>query len=174
MGRDTREKRDLHALNADGMVLCNPRDREAAHRAEMEGIAIDDHAVVTCRKCLDLLYNLRREQEERCRPWRPVPNPIWTELSMGQQTAALQLWTVRDTFAADADGALSRVKAAGFSAVEFAPLPPGLEPARLAESLARHGLAVVSIHGDLPTPETIGHWAQFARACRCSKLIWHG
>jgi hypothetical protein len=27
MARDTREKRDLHALNADGMVLCNPRDR---------------------------------------------------------------------------------------------------------------------------------------------------
>ena len=42
MSRDTREKRDLHALNEDGMVLCNPRDREAAHRAEMEGIATDD------------------------------------------------------------------------------------------------------------------------------------
>jgi len=62
MGRDTREKRDLHALNADGMVLCNPRDREAAHRAEMEGIAADDRAAVTCRKCLDLLYKLRRDQ----------------------------------------------------------------------------------------------------------------
>lgn len=60
MARDTREKRDLHALNADGMVLCNPRDREAAHRA---GIATDDHAPVTCRKCLDLLYKLRREQQ---------------------------------------------------------------------------------------------------------------
>jgi hypothetical protein len=65
MARDTREKRDLHALNADGMVLCNPRDREAAHRAEMEGIATDDHAAVTCRKCLDLLYKLRREQKEQ-------------------------------------------------------------------------------------------------------------
>jgi hypothetical protein len=64
MARDTREKRDLHALNADGMVLCNPRDREAAHRAEMEGIATDDHAAVTCRKCLDLLYKLRRDQKE--------------------------------------------------------------------------------------------------------------
>ncbi len=58
MSRDTREKRDLHALNPDGMVLCNPRDREAAHRAEMEGIATDDTAAVTCRKCLDLLYRL--------------------------------------------------------------------------------------------------------------------
>ena len=56
--RMSREKRDLHALNPDGMVLCNPRDREAAHRAEMEGIATDDTAAVTCRKCLDLLYRL--------------------------------------------------------------------------------------------------------------------
>lgn len=93
---------------------------------------------------------------------------------MGRQTIALQLWTVRDAFAADADGTLCRVKASGFSAVELAPLPPNLEPARLEESLARYGLAVVSIHGDLPTPATIGHWARLARTCRCSKLIWHG
>jgi len=38
------------------MVLCNPRDKEAAHRAEMEGIATDDRAAVTCRKCLSLLH----------------------------------------------------------------------------------------------------------------------
>jgi len=44
------------------MVLCNPRDREAAHRAEMEGIATADHAAVTCRKCLSLLH--RRERRE--------------------------------------------------------------------------------------------------------------
>jgi sugar phosphate isomerase/epimerase len=93
---------------------------------------------------------------------------------MGQQTAALQLWTVRNAFGADADRALALVKAAGFSAVELAPLPPGLEPARLAESLTRRGLAVVSIHGDLPTPESIGRWADLARECRCTKLIWHG
>src|SRR5882757_1016489 len=61
MSRDTRETRDLHALTADGMVLCNPRDREAAHRAEMEGIATDDHAVVTCRNCRELLYKLPKE-----------------------------------------------------------------------------------------------------------------
>jgi hypothetical protein len=29
MSRDRRQIRDLHALNQDGMVLCNPRDREA-------------------------------------------------------------------------------------------------------------------------------------------------
>jgi hypothetical protein len=37
MSRDNRQKHDLHALDADGMVLCNPRDKEAAHRAEMDG-----------------------------------------------------------------------------------------------------------------------------------------
>ena len=64
MSRDTREKRDLHALTADGMVLCNSRDKEAAHRAEMEGIATDDQAAVTCRKCLDLLYKPTKEKRE--------------------------------------------------------------------------------------------------------------
>ncbi|HZT83059.1 MAG TPA: hypothetical protein VFA26_22715 [Gemmataceae bacterium] len=63
MTKDKRRKRDLHALNEDGMVLCNPRDKEAAHRAEMEGIATDDHAAVTCRACLALLY--KRNQENR-------------------------------------------------------------------------------------------------------------
>jgi hypothetical protein len=51
--RDKRQKRDLHALDENGMVVCNPRDREAAHRAEVEGIATSDPSAVTCRKCLD-------------------------------------------------------------------------------------------------------------------------
>jgi hypothetical protein len=37
------------------MVLCNPRDKDAAHRAEMEGIATHVRAAVTCRKCVALL-----------------------------------------------------------------------------------------------------------------------
>ena len=65
MSQDNRPKRDLHALDEDGMVLCNPRDREAAHRAEMEGIATEDHAAVTCKKCLDLLHKLTRKNRER-------------------------------------------------------------------------------------------------------------
>jgi hypothetical protein len=63
MSRDKRQKRDRHALNEDGMVLCNPRDKEAAHRAQMEGIATDDRAAVTCPKCLALLY--RRDKDGR-------------------------------------------------------------------------------------------------------------
>ncbi|WP_447972341.1 hypothetical protein [Nitrospira sp. Kam-Ns4a] len=49
---------DLNALDGDGMVLCNPRDKEAAHRAETEGIATDNSAKVTCRQCLALLYRI--------------------------------------------------------------------------------------------------------------------
>jgi hypothetical protein len=61
-GKWRRQKRDLHALDKDGMVLCNPRDKEAAHRAQMEGIASDDRQAVTCRKCLSLL---RKETAQR-------------------------------------------------------------------------------------------------------------
>ncbi len=64
MPRDRRQKRDRHALTAEGMVLCNPRDKEAAHRAEMEGIATDDRAAVTCRKCLALLYRRDKARHE--------------------------------------------------------------------------------------------------------------
>jgi len=68
MSQDKRQKRDTHALNEDGMVLCNPRDREAAHRAEMEGIATEDRQAVTCRKCLDLLYKLASESMKKGKP----------------------------------------------------------------------------------------------------------
>ena len=64
MSTDRRTKRDLHALNDDGMVLCNPRDKEAAHRAEVEGIATDDRAAVTCRKCVSLLFKRDKARHE--------------------------------------------------------------------------------------------------------------
>jgi hypothetical protein len=64
MSKDTRPRRDRHALDANGMVLCNPRDKEAAHRAEMECIATDDRAAVTCRKCLALLYEQDKARHE--------------------------------------------------------------------------------------------------------------
>jgi len=64
MTRDKRHKRDVRALNGDGMVLCNPRDKEAAHRAEMEGIATDDRNAVTCRQCLTLLYQREKDRKE--------------------------------------------------------------------------------------------------------------
>lgn len=50
--RRKRRKRDLHLLTEEGMVACNPRDREAAHRAQVEGIATPNAKAVTCRRCL--------------------------------------------------------------------------------------------------------------------------
>lgn len=64
MTKDKRQKRDLHALDEDGMVLCNSRDKEAAHRAETEGIATEDWEVVTCRKCLLLVYRHKKARGE--------------------------------------------------------------------------------------------------------------
>jgi len=53
--RRNRPKQDLHFLNEDGMVACNPRDREAAHRAAHQGIATGDPRAVTCKKCWDFI-----------------------------------------------------------------------------------------------------------------------
>ncbi len=64
MPRDKRQKRVLHALDAEGMVLCNPRDKEAAHRAQVEGIATDDRSAATCRKCIALLHKVRKVESE--------------------------------------------------------------------------------------------------------------
>jgi hypothetical protein len=47
------------------MVFCNPRDKEAAHRAEMEGIATEDRRAVTCPKCLSLLYKCDQTRHEQ-------------------------------------------------------------------------------------------------------------
>lgn len=91
-----------------------------------------------------------------------------------QNPIALQLWTIRDAMASDADDALRRVRSAGFSAVELAPFPPGLAPGRLAELLARHDLTVASIHGDLPDRAGIDRWSELAREFRCPRIIWHG
>ena len=52
------EKREIHFLDAEGRVACNPRDREAAHRAEMEGIASSDPQAVTCPKCRVVMKRL--------------------------------------------------------------------------------------------------------------------
>jgi hypothetical protein len=39
------------------MVACNPRDREAAHRAQVEGVATENPQAVTCRKCWVVIRN---------------------------------------------------------------------------------------------------------------------
>jgi hypothetical protein len=53
MPKNDERSRDVHALNDDGMVACNPRDREAAHRAEVGDIVTaSSRDAVTCVKCL--------------------------------------------------------------------------------------------------------------------------
>jgi hypothetical protein len=67
MARDKRQKRDLHALDENGTVLCNPRDKEAALRAQTENIATENWDAVTCGKCIKLIYkynNAFRKQKE--------------------------------------------------------------------------------------------------------------
>ncbi len=54
-----RHHRDLHFLTEEGVVACNPRDREAAHRAEVEGIATEDPQAVTCKECRDVIRTMR-------------------------------------------------------------------------------------------------------------------
>ncbi len=70
MPRDKRSKREMHAVNDDGMLLCNPRDKEAAHRAATEVIATGDRASVTCRKCLSLIHRRDRALKEGRGPGR--------------------------------------------------------------------------------------------------------
>jgi len=60
MPKDKRQKRDLHGLDVNGMVLCNLRDKEAAHRAQTERIATDNWEAVTCRKCISLIYKRKK------------------------------------------------------------------------------------------------------------------
>jgi hypothetical protein len=43
-------------LDENGMVACNPRDREAAHRVAMGDIdATEDPRAVTCKKCWGII-----------------------------------------------------------------------------------------------------------------------
>lgn len=65
MPRDKRAKRDVHAVDENGMVVCNPRDREAAHRALVGDIATAEKDSVTCRKCLDLIFKKLKTIESK-------------------------------------------------------------------------------------------------------------
>jgi hypothetical protein len=82
MSRDKRPKRDVHALDEEGMVLCNPRDREAAHRAEMEGIAVVDGC--------QLLGGLSRNDHREASLW---------EQAVRDLTVLTVVLTVRDVTA---------------------------------------------------------------------------
>jgi len=65
MSRDKRQKHDLHGLDENGMVLRNPRDKEAALRAQTERIATENWEAVTCRKCLPLIYKHNKAMRKK-------------------------------------------------------------------------------------------------------------
>ncbi len=54
----TKTKRHVHFLDKNGMVLCNPRDKEAANRAQDEEMGVEDITKVTCKKCIARFYKL--------------------------------------------------------------------------------------------------------------------
>ena len=59
---DRRLRRDVHGLDENGAVACNPRDREARHRAAVDDIRVGALEDVTCSKCLKALHRSRRER----------------------------------------------------------------------------------------------------------------
>ena len=81
MKNDDRMHRDVHVLDDEGMVLCNPRDKEASHRAAMGDIAIGEGNEVTCRKCLARQRSLRNNEQSG--ETEPSPAPPNEELSEG-------------------------------------------------------------------------------------------
>ena len=53
--------RDVHLIDENGMIVCNPRDREAAHRLDVGDIAgTADHDAVTCKRCRSVVERRRR------------------------------------------------------------------------------------------------------------------
>ena len=58
--RPDNRKRDVHALDDNGMVVCNPRDREASHRARVGDIATGEGDAVSCTKCIALVHQSRK------------------------------------------------------------------------------------------------------------------
>jgi hypothetical protein len=57
-----------HWLTPDGTVACNPRDREAAHRAGEGKLAVADDddlpTAITCRKCRVAFHRFRKQERE--------------------------------------------------------------------------------------------------------------
>jgi len=54
---DRDRPRHRHALDADGMVMCNPRDPEAVHRAEVgDLLTTADPDQVSCPRCRAALH----------------------------------------------------------------------------------------------------------------------
>lgn len=80
MKNDNRSSRDIHAIDDEGMVLCNPRDKEASHRAAKGDIATGEGGEVTCRKCLSRLRRLHQN--------KPKDQPATSRMLPAESTQA--------------------------------------------------------------------------------------
>ncbi len=87
---------------------------------------------------------------------------------------ALQLWTVRHELARDLEGALRRVKAIGFNAVETAFFPDNVTIRQAGAALKQAGLKVCSAHCELPVGRQKDLWLEMAEAYSCRTMVWHG
>ncbi len=87
---------------------------------------------------------------------------------------ALQLYTVRQALADDPLATLERVQAAGYTAVETAPLPLGLPLDLLADHLQSLDLKVVAVHCALPLGPDRGDVLETSARLQCQRIIWHG
>jgi sugar phosphate isomerase/epimerase len=86
----------------------------------------------------------------------------------------MQLYTVRDAIKADMAGALRRVAAIGFDAVETAFWPDGVSVQQASQALRDAGLTVSSCHIELPIGANRQVMLETAKAFNATRMIWHG
>lgn len=83
---------------------------------------------------------------------------------------ALQLYSVRDDFAADLEGTIARVAGLGYDGVE----PFGLTPAtagRTRRACDAHGLKIVSVHAAAPVGDRADEVLAIADALGCPSVV---
>ena len=85
--RRKHKKQDMHFLYEEGMVACNPRDREAAHRAEYDRIATEHLQEVTCKKCLVVIRKMGIQK-------RSASSPQWIDAERMGIMEAFSPWLV--------------------------------------------------------------------------------
>ena len=87
---------------------------------------------------------------------------------------SVQLYTVRNQIEADLQGTLRRLADIGFTHVETAFWPDGVTHQDGAAYLQEAGLAVSSIHAELPENGNRESLLELAELYQSDRLIWHG
>ena len=151
-----RTTRDLHFLNKDGLVACNPRDREAAHRAEVEGIATEHVASVTCRKCRTILWSIgKTDSSPTPEDTEPDPNGYFQPRVMRHVRADGSVeYAIHDVFFTSKDDV------EGYTTAARSPRTPTVQDLKAwVQNAAARGAPVVC--GDLGYthhPAHFKHW----------------